>query len=136
MPAADGLRGVLRGALRAVARRWPIGLGALGAIVFAVPVALLAHGTARARACVASYTAPRGPQLPDCREEVRWFVTPSRVPWTSTPARYRAEELYMRAAVAAYEDAAVGRPDTAARSRAADDLTLAAGVIRAGSQRL
>jgi hypothetical protein len=140
-PVAPDARGGLRltpaeRAIRALARRWHLGLLAAAALTFAVPVVELAHGTARARACVASYAAPRGPELPDCRQEIRWFVTPSRVPWTSTLARYRAEELLMRAAVAAYEDACVGRPDAAARSRAADDLGLAARVIRAGSQRI
>jgi hypothetical protein len=67
---------------------------------------------------------------------MRWFVTPSRLPWTATPARYRAEELFLRAAIANYEDAAMGRPDAGARTRAAEDLTRATQVVQAGSQRV
>ncbi len=122
--------------LHGLAQHWLLALLVIAAVAFVAPVAVVAHGTARARACVASYAAPRGPELPDCRAEIRWFVTPSRVPWTATPARYRAEELSMRAAVAAYEDAAVGRPDAAALGRAADELALATKVIRGGSQRV
>lgn len=123
------------GLLRVVARRWRYAVAAVVAVAIAAPVALVKHGTARSRACVASYEAPRGPELPDCRQEVRWFVTPSRVPWTATSARYLAEELTMRQAVAAYADAAVGRPDAEALTRAVDGLFAADKVIGAGSQR-
>lgn len=117
-------------------RGWRIGLlGALG-LAFAAPLALLAYGTARSRACVASYTAPRGPELADCRREIRWFVIPSRVPWTAVPARYRAEELTLRAAVAAYDDAVVGRPDGAREIRAGEELALAEQVVHRGSTRV
>lgn len=122
--------------LRAAVARLHLGVLAISALSFAAPIASVSHGTEQARACVASFEAPRGPELPDCRHEVRWFVTPSRVPWTATTARYRAEEINMRQAVAAYKDAAVGRPDAAALGRAADDLIAAEKVIRAGSQRV
>jgi hypothetical protein len=122
--------------LRTLAKRWHFGLLAAGAFVVGAPIGLLAHGTERARACVASYEAPRGPALPDCKQTIRWFVTPSRVPWTATPARYRAEEVSMRAAIAGYQDAAVGRPDAKALAPAADALAAAEKVIKAGSQRV
>jgi hypothetical protein len=126
----------LRPLLRGLARRWHLGLLAAFFAAVATPSALLAYGTARARACVASYDAPRGPELPDCLREVRWLITPSRIPWTATRARYRAEELGARTFVAAYDDAAVGRPDAAALRRAADGLALAQKTVHAGSQRL
>src|SRR5262249_13642038 len=85
---------------RARSCRWlgvPLLLAAAGSLS---PVVLLQIGTRRSMECVASYEASRGPTLPDCRSEIRWFVTPSRAPWTATPARYRAEELSARIAVA------------------------------------
>jgi hypothetical protein len=106
-----------------------------GAVVFVAPLWAVAHGTARARECVASVIAPRGPALPDCRREMPWFILPSRVPWTAKRARLVAEELATRARVASYEDAAIGRPDAAGLERAAEELTAAARVLRAGSQR-
>jgi hypothetical protein len=124
------------GVLRAAIRRWHLGALAVVALGFAAPIGMTSNGTARARACVASYRAARGPELPDCREAIRWFVTPSRVPWTATPARYRAEELTMRQAIAAYADAAIGRPDAGALTRAAEGLVEADKVIRGGSQRV
>jgi hypothetical protein len=124
------------GLLRRLARRWYLGVAVAAAAGFAVPVALVARGTARARACIAAYEAPRGPELPDCRGEIRWFVTPSRLPWTATPARYRAEEISMRQAVAAYTDAAVGHPDPGELGRAGDALAAAAKIMRTGSQRV
>ena len=66
---------------------------ALVATAVAAPSVLVAIGTRRARACIAAYAEPRGAELPDCRAEIAWFVTPTRVPWTAIPARYRAEEL-------------------------------------------
>jgi hypothetical protein len=121
---------------RGAALRWQLGLAGLLAIGVAEPAVQLSHATARARACVASYEAPRGPELPDCRSEIRWFSWPSRVPWTATPARYRAEELGVRAGIAAYVDAAVGRPDAAALEQAAEPVVAAEKVMRAGSQRI
>ncbi len=126
----------LRPVLRGLARRWRLGVAAVVGLAFAAPLGLLAYGTARARACLASYAEPRGPELPDCRREIRWFVTPSRIPWTAVAARYRAEELSLRAAVAAYDDAAVGRPDGARELRAGEELALAEQVVRKGSTRI
>lgn len=118
-------------------RRWPLALVALVALgVVAAPPALVAHGTARAKACVASCEAARGPELPDCRREIRWFVLPSRVPWTSTAARYRAEELTLRSSLATYTDAALGRPDAAALALAAEGVASAEAVVQAGSRRI
>jgi hypothetical protein len=122
---------------RGLLRRWPLGLAAISALgVVAVPYALVAHGTERAKACVASIEAPRGAELPDCRSEMRWFVLPSRVPWTANAARYRAEELTTRSTVARYTDAALGRPDADALARAADGVVSAEKVIAGGSQRV
>jgi hypothetical protein len=122
--------------LRGLARRWHLGLLGAAAIAFATPIGMLSHGTDLARACVAEYEAPRGEALPECRGIVRWFVTPSRIPWTATSARYRAEELNMRAAIADYHDAAVGKPDAGALLRSAEGVVLAEKVIKAGSQRV
>ncbi|MFT3764880.1 MAG: hypothetical protein QM820_05085 [Minicystis sp.] len=136
-PRDDGAHAAPRaGLLRALARRWQLGLVAVAAAAFAMPVAFLAHGTERARACVASYEAPRGPELPDCKREVRWFVGPSHIPWTATPARYRAEELSLRTVVAAYHDAAVGRPDAEALGSTIAALAAAEKVVQNGSQRI
>lgn len=93
-------------------------------------------GTRRARACVAAYEAPRDAALPECQREMRWFVMPSRLPWTATPARYRAEELAARIAIAGYTDALVGRPDHDALARAATGVETWAKALRDGSQRL
>lgn len=102
----------------------------------AVPIVELDLGTTRARACVASYEEPRGVALPDCRREMPWFVVPSRVPWTATPARYRAEELGARIAINTYVDTLVGRPDPQALGGAAEALEASAQTLRKGSQRL
>jgi hypothetical protein len=127
---------VVHTVLLRLARRWYLALAVAAAAGFAAPVAQVALGTARARACIASYEAPRGPELPDCRGEIRRFVTPSRIPWTATPASYRAEEIAMRQAVAAYTDAAVGRPDAAELARAGDALADAAKTMAVGSRRV
>jgi hypothetical protein len=107
----------------------------LAAAVVAVPIVELDLGTTRARACVASYDEPRGVALPDCRREMPWFVVPSRVPWTATPARYRAEELGARIALSTYVDTLVGRPDPQALGAAAEALEASAQTLRKGSQR-
>jgi hypothetical protein len=93
-------------------------------------------GTARARTCVGSYEEPRSAELPDCRKDIRWFVTPSRIFWTETPASYRAEELQARIAIAAYTDALVGYPDREAAKRAAEGIETWAKVLARGSRRL
>src|SRR6185295_13996844 len=119
-----------------LARRIKAGLVVAVALAIAAPIASLSYGTARSRACVAAFEAPRGPELPDCRGALSWFQLPSRVPGTWNPARYRAEELTMRSAIARYVDASVGRPDAAALAQAAAGVTAAQSVIRAGSRRV
>lgn len=115
-------------------------LGALAvtlvAAAIAAPAAMVAAGSQRAAACFAAIEGPRGPALPGCGREVGWLSLPSRLPWTRRAASLRAEELGARAAVAAYADAAVGRPDRAALDRAATDVEIAANVVASGSQRL
>ncbi|AUX31089.1 MULTISPECIES: hypothetical protein [Sorangium] len=107
-------------------------------VVFALlaPVAVVFAGRRSAAACLASIEAPRGPALPDCRPEIRWFALPSRLPWTYGAASALAEELGARAAVAEYVDAAVGRPDGAALARAADAVAAAEATVAAGSRRI
>ena len=121
---------------RGLRRRWPLALLAAALGPLATPSVLVAHGTTRAQACVATWEAPRGPELPDCRREMGWFVVPSRIPWTSTAARYRAEELGVRSILASYTDAAVGRPDAGALTRAAEGVVAAEKVVQGGSQRV
>jgi hypothetical protein len=106
------------------------------AIAAAIPSVLVEIGTRRARACVASYAEPRGPELPDCRAEIKWFVTPTHVPWTAIPARYRAEELGARIAVAEYTDALVGHPERAAIDAAAERVVASTKKLATGSRRL
>lgn len=115
------------------AARWI--LLAIVATAAVAPSLLVAIGTRRARACVASYASPRGPELPECRAELTWFVLPTRIPWTAIPARYRAEELAARIAVAEYTDALVGHPDRAAIATAATHLEAAATRLANGSRR-
>ncbi len=106
------------------------------AVAALVPSVLVEIGTRRARACIASYAEPRGPALPDCRVEIKWFVLPSRIPWTAIPARYRAEELSARIAIAEYTDALVGHPDRAAIDAATPRVEAAAKSLAQGSRRL
>src|SRR5687767_6424800 len=75
-----------------------LGLALVAASVVAVPEAMLALGTTQARRCLDTYEAPRGPERPACAGAVQRFLFPARVPWTSTRARYRAEELGARIA--------------------------------------
>ena len=121
-------------------RRWGRVLGVVGLFLVAagvlLPIVELDLGTTRARACVASYEEPRGAALPDCRKEIPWFVVPSRVPWTATPARYRAEELQARIALTTYVDTLVGKPDPPAIGAAAEALDAAAQTLHRGSRRL
>ncbi|MFS8068613.1 MAG: hypothetical protein ACMG6S_19825, partial [Byssovorax sp.] len=119
---------------RARTATW-IGLAVLAAIA-AVPSGMVAIGTRRARACIASYAEPRGPELPDCRAEMKWFVTPTRIPWTAIPARYRAEELAARIAIAEYVDALVGQPERAAIDAAAMRVEASAKIVAEGSRRV
>jgi hypothetical protein len=117
--------------------RW-VGLALLGAAAVAAlaPGVMVSAGTRRARACFDAVQAPRGAALPDCGAEMRWFIWPSYVPWTSWDARYQAEELWVRLAATEYVDAAVGRADRAALAAAADGALEAATRLRRGSKRL
>ncbi|WP_437602331.1 hypothetical protein WMF28_11955 [Sorangium sp. So ce590] len=134
---------VHRGASAARPRwRRPLALGlataAVALLVFALlaPVALVFAGRRSAAACLASIEAPRGPALPDCRPEIRWFPLPSRLPWTYRTASTLAEELGARTAVAGYIDAAVGRPDRAALAGATAAVATAEAAVAAGSRRI
>lgn len=117
--------------------RW-VALALLGAAVTAcfVPGLMVATGARRARTCFAAVQAPRGATLPDCGAEMKWFIWPSYVPWTSWDARYLAEELWVRLAATDYIDAAVGRADRAALAPAAASALEAATRMREGSKRL
>lgn len=101
-----------------------------------VPNALVCAGTREATACFRSFEAPRGPELPWCGDAIDWYSFPSRVPWTVTPATYRAEELRIRIALGQYQNAVAGQPDRAAREAAAVRVEEAAAIVRTGSQRL
>src|SRR5262245_48690254 len=81
------------------ARPWRIAAIALVLVLLIAvvgPIAMVSLGTRRATACLETYRRARGPRRPDCGGEMRWFLMPARVPWTSWHARYRAEELYAR----------------------------------------
>lgn len=101
-----------------------------------VPELMLAQGTREAKACLASYEAPRGPEQPTCGKLVEWMVLPARLPWTANRARYRAEELNARIARAKYLDAAASVPSAEGLAKAAEELELEAAVVRNGSQRI
>ncbi|WP_437691976.1 hypothetical protein [Sorangium sp. So ce176] len=139
----DGSSPLGRGATAArTPRRRPLAASlaaataALLALALLGPVAMVAVGERSAAACLASIEAPRGPALPDCRPEIRWFALPSRLPWTHEAASARAEELGVRAAVAEYIDAAVGRPARAALDSATEALGTAESIVAAGSGRI
>jgi hypothetical protein len=102
----------------------------------ATPSVLLDVGRARARACVASITEPRGPELPDCERLDSWLALPARVPWTRVPARILREELTARMAVARYVDAAVGTPDRERLAERRADVLRAADLVSAGTRLL
>ncbi|MDI1443981.1 hypothetical protein [Polyangium sp. 6x1] len=109
---------------------------ATGAAAFVtVPELMLAHGTREAKACLGSFESPEAPDLLTCREPMEWMLLPARLPLTANRARYRAEELNARVAVANYVEAAVaGAAERLAK--AADALDLEAAVVKSGSQRL
>ncbi|WP_437899727.1 hypothetical protein [Sorangium sp. So ce124] len=109
---------------------------AVPALALLGPVAAVLVGTRTAAACLASIEAPRGPALPDCRPEIRWFALPSRLPWTYRTASALAEELGVRAAVADYTDAAVGRPDPATLAGATEAVATAQAMVAAGTGRI
>ncbi|XXT23030.1 hypothetical protein WME94_15920 [Sorangium sp. So ce429] len=121
---------------------WPlvaslaVAAAALLAVALLGPVAVVRAAARRAAACLASVEAPRGPALPDCRSEIRWFAMPSRLPWSYRAASALAEELGVRAAVAEYVDAAVGRPDRAALAGATEAMETAQAMVASGSGRI
>ncbi|WP_437513559.1 hypothetical protein [Sorangium sp. So ce1099] len=122
--------------LRPLVASLAVAAAALLAVALVGPVAVVRAGARRAAACLASVEAPRGPALPDCRSEIRWFAMPSRLPWTYRAASAHAEELGVRAAVAEYVDAAVGRPDRAALAGATETVETAQAMVAAGSGRI
>ncbi|XXY47951.1 hypothetical protein WME91_48895 [Sorangium sp. So ce269] len=122
--------------LRPLVASLAVAAAALLAVALLGPVAVVRAGVRRAAACLASVEAPRGPALPDCRSELRWFAMPSRLPWTYRAASALAEELGVRAAVAEYVDAAVGRPDRAALAGAIEAMETAQAMVAAGSGRI
>ncbi|WP_437817920.1 hypothetical protein [Sorangium sp. So ce1078] len=140
----EGDGSLLHRGASAARRRWqrPLALvlatAAVALIAFALlaPVAVVFAGRRSAAACLASLEAPRGPALPDCRTEIRWFALPSRLPWTYRAASTLAEELGARTAVAGYIDAAVGRPDRAALAGATGAVATAEATVAAGSRRI
>ena len=66
----------------------------------------------------------------------RWFSFPARVPWTRTPATYRAEELRIRIAIGNYQNAVAGQPNREARKRSTELMAQASTIVHTGSQRL
>lgn len=125
-----------RGRLRRVVQISGGALLALGAIGFAAPYVAVAHGTKRVTACFAAYEAPRAAAPPACYDEIRWLITPSRLPWTRHAASYRGEEIAARTAVLDYRDAIIGMPDRARIHEAAKALERAAQIVESGSKRL
>jgi hypothetical protein len=108
---------------------------ALGAAML-IPNGFVAVGTRAARSCIRGYESPRGPEVPWCGDAMRWFSFPARVPWTVTPATYRAEELRIRIAIGYYQNATFGVPDKDARAKASELMKQANEIVRTGSQRL
>ena len=100
------------------------------------PVVWTAIGTDRATRCLAAWRAPREGPPASCAADIEWFVAPSRIPWTRTPASYRAEELTAREAIEAYMDATIGHPDHAAAGRAGEAVERADVAMRGGSLRV
>ncbi|WP_437784181.1 hypothetical protein [Sorangium sp. So ce1097] len=139
----DGSSPLRRGAaaprppwLRPLAASLAAAAAALLALALLGPFAMVRIGKRSAAACLASIEAPRGPALPDCRPGIRWFALPSRLPWTRAAASAYAEELGVRAAVAGYIDAAVGRPERAALAGATEAVATAEATVAAGSGRI
>lgn len=121
---------------RSILRWGGIALAVLAAVLVAIPVAELWYGTRRAKACLESVEAARGPELPDCRQEIHWLVLPSRVPVTSPIARYRAEEINARMAIYRYVDAAVGSPSKQGLALGAEGISAQEEIFKKGSQRI
>ncbi|WP_044245841.1 hypothetical protein, partial [Chondromyces apiculatus] len=136
---------MVKAALRRVASFVPgrraLGVGALvvgvlGAGIVLGPKGMVGIGREKASSCLAAVEAPRGAALPACGEEMRWFSLPSRLPWSFEEGSLLGEELQARVALAAYMDAAVGRPDRGALDEASGGLQNAERLVSAGSQRL
>jgi hypothetical protein len=113
---------------------WLVAAG-LGASML-IPNALVAVGTRSAISCIRQFEEPRGPELPWCGDAMKWFSFPARVPWTRTPATYRAEELRIRIAIGNYQNAVAGTPNREARRRATALMAEASTIVHTGSQRL
>ncbi len=113
---------------------WLVAAG-LGAAML-IPNAFVAIGTKTAISCIRQYESPRGPELPWCGDDMKWFSFPARVPWTKTPATYRAEELRIRIAIGNYQNAVAGQPNREARRRATALMAEASTIVHTGSQRL
>lgn len=109
---------------------------ALGVLVYVTPVVMVEIGTREAVECLAKYGEPRGAEHPDCLVPIRYYVWPSRIPWTAHPASYRAEELFARAAFYDFIDASIGAPDPKQRARAAEELEHQAEAMKRQSQRV
>ncbi len=113
---------------------WLVAAG-LGASML-IPNAFVWVGTRSATACIRGFEAPRGPELPWCGDAMKWFSFPARVPWTRTPATYRAEELRIRIAIGNYQNAVAGQPNREARKRSTELMAQASTIVHTGSQRL
>lgn len=112
-----------------------LGAAGLGAAML-IPNALVCTGTRQATACFKSFEAPRGPELPWCGDAITWYSFPARVPWTVTPATYRAEELRIRVALGQYHNAIAGLPSREGREAAAARVEEAAVIVKTGSRRI
>jgi len=108
----------------------------LGVAALVVPHGLVWIGSKSAVSCIRGYESPRGAELPWCGDAMKWFSFPARVPWTVTPATYRAEELRIRIAIGTYQNAVAGKPDREARKRGAELMQQAFTIVHTGSQRL
>jgi hypothetical protein len=102
----------------------------------AAPVLILEHAVDRARECFARIEGVRGPELVACEAALSLLFLPAQAPWTRRSAERVREELFARAAVLRYLDAAVGRPDAAARSAALPALRRAEALVLGGTGRL
>jgi len=107
----------------------------LGFLAVAVPEWLLAKGTSQARECFSRYAEPRGPETPPCGEALKSLRIPARFPWTTNRARYRIEEIGSRIAHYEYVEAAVGKPNHEALTRAAEAIEHQTMVVQNGTTR-
>ena len=112
-----------------------VGLALCGGLA-AAPVAAVEIEAQRLQRCVASLEAARGPELPDCRPHAAMLRVLARLPWVGPGAGRVREEAEVRAAVAAYVDAAVGTPSTALLQERFAALGPLAQMVEAGTARL